>query len=228
MHTPTGYRLLPPSSYHAARHTIGRSLQPPPRPQPCAQVSLRCAVLPVSCHLLQNIGPRHAFAVSKGVEAKLRVPGGACSSSRIRQQGGAWSWDLSLLVRGEDVDFVEALGGSVNEYDGFRTSFEEEYTTKLSIAAGETLGRGVGAHADCQCAPPCRPLWLGCGGEVLAVRCCLFFVTVGASVHHTLFVVKSFKHTLLLRRETHLLLLLVLPLCCLLVVLPQPRSSRMS
>lgn len=51
-------------------------------------------------------------------------------------QGGAWSWDLSLLVRGEDVDFVEALGGSVNEYDGFRTSFEEEYTAKLSVAAG--------------------------------------------------------------------------------------------
>lgn len=88
------------------------------------------------------IGPRHAFALSKGLEAKLRVPGGACSSTRIREQGGAWSWDLSLLVRGEDVDFVDALGGSVNEYEGFRTAFEEEYTTKLSAAAGE----GGSAH----------------------------------------------------------------------------------
>lgn len=87
--------------------------------------------------LMQVIGPRHAFAVSKGLEAKLRVSGGSCSSSRIRKQGGAWSWDLSLLVRGEDVDFVDALGGSVNEYEGFRTSFEEEYTTKLSVAAAK-------------------------------------------------------------------------------------------
>lgn len=88
------------------------------------------------------IGPRHAFAIAKGLEAKLRVAGGACSSSRIRQQGGAWSWDLSLLVRGEDVDFMEALGGSVNEFDGFRTAFEEEYTTKLSAAAGEAAAVG--------------------------------------------------------------------------------------
>lgn len=138
-------------------------LQPLPCPQPHCQFAGRmlcCAV-----HVLQNIGPRHAFAVSKGVEAKLRVPGGACSSSRIRQQGGAWSWDLSLLVRGEDVDFVEALGGSVNEYDGFRTSFEEEYTTKLSIAAGE-MG-GIQAHAHGQCVARalrhcCPALWLGC------------------------------------------------------------------
>jgi hypothetical protein len=94
---------------------------------------------------MQVIGPRHAFAVSKGLEAKLRVAGGACSSNRIRQQGGAWSWDLSLLVQGDDVDFVDALGGSVNEYDGFRTSFEEEYTTKLSVAAGDAeAGNGGG------------------------------------------------------------------------------------
>lgn len=109
---------------------------------PAAAAACRAGLLShilcgVSVLALQNIGPRHSFALSKGVEAKLRVPGGACSSSRIRQQGGAWSWDLSLLVRGEDVDFVEALGGSVNEYDGFRTSFEEEYTTKLSAAAAK-------------------------------------------------------------------------------------------
>jgi hypothetical protein len=48
---------------------------------------------------------------------------------------GGWAWDLSLLLEGED-DFVDALGGSVNEYDGFRTAFEEEYTTNLSAAAG--------------------------------------------------------------------------------------------
>jgi hypothetical protein len=41
------------------------------------------------------------------------------------------------LVGAEDVDFVDSLGGSVNEYDGFRTAFEEEYTTKLSAAAVE-------------------------------------------------------------------------------------------
>ena len=148
-----------------------------------------CAVL---CTCLQNIGPRHAFAVSKGVEAKLRVPGGACSSSRIRQQGGAWSWDLSLLVRGEDVDFVEALGGSVNEYDGFRTSFEEEYTTKLSIAAGEISRRGVRARAACQCVALAECVaavnscgWVvACPAPAMCCSCCLLFGTAVGLVCH--------------------------------------------
>ncbi|WIA42308.1 hypothetical protein OEZ86_008322 [Tetradesmus obliquus] len=82
--------------------------------------------------LMQVIGPRHAFAVSKGLEAKLQSPGAACSSSNVRSKGGAWGWDLSLLVAGEDVDFADALGASVNEYEGFRTAFEEEYTAQLS------------------------------------------------------------------------------------------------
>lgn len=115
-------------------------------------------------HVTQVIGPRHAFAVSKGLEAKVRAPGGACSSTRIRQQGGAWAWDLSLLVGGEDVDFVDALGGSVNEYDGFRTAFEEEYTTKLSAAAGESgcvrwgFGGGVVCAAGESCLTGCS-MW---------------------------------------------------------------------
>lgn len=50
----------------------------------------------------------------------------------MREKGGAWGWDLSQLVAGEDVDFVDLLGASVNEYEGFRTAFEEEYTAKLS------------------------------------------------------------------------------------------------
>jgi hypothetical protein len=59
--------------------------------------------------LHQVIGPRHSFAVSKGLEAKLQSPGGTCSSSEVRSKGGAWGWNLSLLVAGEDVDFA---GGS--------------------------------------------------------------------------------------------------------------------
>jgi mTERF domain-containing protein len=31
--------------------------------------------------------------------------------------------------------FADSLGASVNEYEGFRTSFEEEYTAKLSVDA---------------------------------------------------------------------------------------------
>jgi hypothetical protein len=33
--------------------------------------------------LPQVIGPRHSFAVSKGLEAKLQSPGGTCSSSEV-------------------------------------------------------------------------------------------------------------------------------------------------
>jgi mTERF domain-containing protein len=33
--------------------------------------------------------------------------------------------------------FLLRPGASVNEYDGFRTAFEEEYTTKLSQAAAK-------------------------------------------------------------------------------------------
>eukprot|EP00775_Hariotina_reticulata_P001846 gene1846-2179_t len=87
--------------------------------------------------LMQVTGPRHAFAVSKGFEAKLTSSGGSCSTTNVRKHGGAWGWNLTLLVSGEDVDFVEGLGASVNEYDGFRTAFEEEYTAKLSQAAAK-------------------------------------------------------------------------------------------
>jgi hypothetical protein len=55
---------------------------------------------------VQVIGPRHAFAVSKGLEAKLQSHGGTCSSSVVRNKGGAWGWNLTLLVAGEDVDFA--------------------------------------------------------------------------------------------------------------------------
>eukprot|EP00882_Tetradesmus_deserticola_P000993 GHRQ01001075.1.p1 GENE.GHRQ01001075.1~~GHRQ01001075.1.p1 ORF type:complete len:526 (+),score=212.02 GHRQ01001075.1:337-1914(+) len=85
--------------------------------------------------LMQNIGPRHAFAVSKGLEAKLQSHGGTCSSSVVRNKGGAWGWNLTQLVAGEDVDFADSLGASVNEYEGFRTAFEEEYSAKLSVDA---------------------------------------------------------------------------------------------
>jgi mTERF domain-containing protein len=30
---------------------------------------------------------------------------------------------------------ADSLGASVNEYEGFRTAFEEEYTAKLSVDA---------------------------------------------------------------------------------------------
>eukprot|EP00879_Flechtneria_rotunda_P004342 GHRR01004592.1.p1 GENE.GHRR01004592.1~~GHRR01004592.1.p1 ORF type:complete len:504 (+),score=131.98 GHRR01004592.1:295-1806(+) len=87
--------------------------------------------------LMQVIGPRHAFAVSKGLEAKLKVSGAACHSHKVRDKGGAWGWELTALVAGEDVDFADNLGASVNEYEGFRTSFEEEYTAKLSAEAAK-------------------------------------------------------------------------------------------
>jgi hypothetical protein len=65
-------------------------------------------VLQIRFDHLQVIGPRHSFAVSKGLEAKLQSPGGTCSSSVVRNKGGAWGWNLSLLVAGEDVDFAGA------------------------------------------------------------------------------------------------------------------------
>jgi mTERF domain-containing protein len=86
---------------------------------------------------MQVIGPRHAFAVSKGLEAKLLTSGAACSSKTVRKHGGGFGWDLTSLVAGEDVEFADSLGASVNEYEGFRTAFEEEYTTKLSKDAAK-------------------------------------------------------------------------------------------
>ena len=47
------------------------------------------------------------------------------------------SIDLTALVKGEDVDFVDLVRGSINEYEGFRTSFEEDYTTQLSKDAAK-------------------------------------------------------------------------------------------
>jgi mTERF domain-containing protein, mitochondrial len=44
---------------------------------------------------------------------------------------------LTALVSGEDVDFVDTLGASVNEYEGFRTAFEEEYAARLSADAAK-------------------------------------------------------------------------------------------
>jgi hypothetical protein len=73
---------------------------------------LTCVFLLICLCLLwpQVIGPRHAFAVSKGLEAKLTSSGGSCNTSNVRKHGGAWGWNLTLLVSGEDVDFVEGLG----------------------------------------------------------------------------------------------------------------------
>lgn len=96
-----------------------------------------CVLYAAAVLLLQIIGPRHAFVLSKGLEAKLLTSGAACSSKAVREHGGAFGWDLTALVAGEDVDFADSLGASVNEYEGFRTAFEEEYTAKLSKDAAK-------------------------------------------------------------------------------------------
>ncbi|KAF8057245.1 RSP2 [Scenedesmus sp. PABB004] len=105
--------------------------------------------------LMQVIGPRHAFAVSRGLEAPLRAAGGACGSARVRDAGGAWAWDLTALVSGEDHEWVDRLGGggSVNEYAGFRAAWEEEYAEALSAAAAADA-----VPAAAQRAPFMRPL----------------------------------------------------------------------
>lgn len=66
----------------------------------------------------QTIGPRHAFAEARQLEGHLRCTDG--------------HWDLRALSCGGDAEFVESLGGSINEYEGFRVAFE-------------VGGRGLGA-----------------------------------------------------------------------------------
>jgi mTERF domain-containing protein len=76
---------------------------------------------------MQVIGPRHSFLTSKGLEGKLV---GTSGSREV-------ALDLSALVAGADVEFVDSLGASINEYEGFRTAFEEEYTAQLSRDAAK-------------------------------------------------------------------------------------------
>jgi hypothetical protein len=64
-----------------------------------ARVTMRFSMSCTAC-CAQVIGPRHAFAIAKGCEAKLTAAGAACSSSRIRQvrehalcaSGRCWRW----------------------------------------------------------------------------------------------------------------------------------------
>jgi hypothetical protein len=62
----------------------------------------------------QTLGPRHAFAESRGLEGRLRA-------TASRSDG---AWDLRALADGSDAAFADALGASVNEYSGFRSTFE--------------------------------------------------------------------------------------------------------
>ncbi|GBF91467.1 hypothetical protein Rsub_04207 [Raphidocelis subcapitata] len=67
------------------------------------------------------IGPRHAFAEARGLQGRVTRTDGL--------------WDLAALSTGPDVAFVEALGASINEFEGFRTSYEVDYTSKMSADA---------------------------------------------------------------------------------------------
>lgn len=75
----------------------------------------------LAASLMQVIGPRHAFAEARALEGRVR--------------GADGCWDLLALSAGEDVEYVDMLGGSINEYEGFRVAFEQEYTSKLSADA---------------------------------------------------------------------------------------------
>lgn len=64
----------------------------------CNARILPCPIYPHPLLLicvLQVIGPRHAFVISRGLEAKLLSAGGACSSSAVRSKGGAFGWNLT-------------------------------------------------------------------------------------------------------------------------------------
>ncbi|KAI8473904.1 MAG: hypothetical protein J3K34DRAFT_409553 [Monoraphidium minutum] len=84
------------------------------------EAALECPEF-LAANLMQVIGPRHAFAEARQLEGRVAGTDGR--------------WDLAALATGEDVAFVEALGGSINEYEGFRVTYEQEYTSKLSADA---------------------------------------------------------------------------------------------
>ena len=64
----------------------------------------------LAASLMQTVGPRHAFAEERQLAGRVAGPDGC--------------WDLKALATGADVAFVEALGGSINEYGSFRARFE--------------------------------------------------------------------------------------------------------
>lgn len=68
---------------------------------------------------LQVIGPRHSFLVKKDLLERAAV----LASGVL---------DFSKLLEPTDAEFCEAIGASINEYEGHRNMFEEEYTNRLS------------------------------------------------------------------------------------------------
>jgi hypothetical protein len=81
-----------------------------PRRPPLSACPAPGAPPPLHTRPPQVIGPRHAFAEARQLEGRVAGPDGR--------------WDLAALSTGDDVSYVEALGGSINEYEGFRTAFE--------------------------------------------------------------------------------------------------------
>jgi hypothetical protein len=89
--------LRPPSVLRLSAPHPGPPFKMRPNARPAAQQR-------------QVIGPRHAFAEARQLEGRVAGTDGR--------------WDLAALATGEDVAYVEALGGSINEYEGFRVAFE--------------------------------------------------------------------------------------------------------
>lgn len=55
-------------------------------------------------------------------------------------KGTDGGWDLGALSKGEDVEFVEGLGGSINEYEGFRVTFEVRGRPKIGFRGRPKIG----------------------------------------------------------------------------------------